>query len=91
MYGTPQHEEEKKSRRQVYASIIGTDKRKEILIKRKKQHAKTQSRKPNERILKFTTLIKEGPYYMCVVCNRCLYNRSVMLFNAEKYVVYRHC
>ena len=42
-----------------------------------------------ERILKFTEAIKEGPYYVCVICNRCLYFRSVILFKIENYEVDR--
>ena len=32
-------------------------------------------------------MIKEGPYYICVVCNRCLYHRSATLFEASKYII----
>ena len=32
-------------------------------------------------------MIQEGPYYVCVVCNRCLYRRSVVHFKVEKYVI----
>ena len=38
-----------------------------------------------QRILKFTKQIQEGPYYICIVCNRCHYLRSVILFKQEKY------
>ena len=31
-------------------------------------------------ILRFTEKIKKGPVFICVVCNRCLYDRSVILF-----------
>ena len=27
----------------------------------------------------------EGPYYICVVCNRCLYRRSVIVFKEDSY------
>ena len=39
------------------------------------------------RISKFTELITEGPYYICVACNRCLYHRSVLLFKVNKYMI----
>ena len=35
----------------------------------------------------FKELINSGPYYICVVCNRCLYRRSVGLFNRNKFCV----
>ena len=38
-----------------------------------------------DRIKNFKTKVNNGPYYTCVVCNRCLYRRSVVLFVQEKY------
>ena len=29
--------------------------------------------------------MKEGPYYICVVCNRCMYKRTVKPFKQSKY------
>ncbi|XP_044169485.1 uncharacterized protein LOC114973474 [Acropora millepora] len=37
-------------------------------------------------ISQFCQKIKEGPYYVCTVCNRMLYRKSVLLFNKDKYV-----
>ena len=37
------------------------------------------------RIKNFKITVNNGPYYICVVCNRCLYRRSVVLFVQEKY------
>ena len=31
--------------------------------------------------------IKQGPYFICVVCRQCLYKRSVRLFEQEKYYI----
>ena len=36
-------------------------------------------------IQKFNAAVKEGPYYICVVCNRLLYYKSVHCFNADRY------
>lgn len=33
----------------------------------------------------FQSAVEEGPFYICVVCHRLLYKRSVLLLNAEKY------
>ena len=30
-------------------------------------------------------LIKEGPYFICVICHRCLYKRSVIRFDFSNY------
>ena len=32
-------------------------------------------------------MIKEGPYYICIVSNRCMYKKSVKNFNALRYDV----
>ena len=34
----------------------------------------------DDRINVFKTAIKEGPYYICVICNRCLYKKTVKHF-----------
>lgn len=38
------------------------------------------------RIEQFKNKIREGPYYICCVCNRLLYRRSVVMFCANKYL-----
>ena len=40
-----------------------------------------------DRINQFKLNIRQGPYFLCVVCNRSLYNRSVKLFKIEKYEI----
>ena len=73
--------------RQRYSHIVGTEKHDKILTKRREQYAGKKTKSCSDRILKFTTLIQEGPYYVCAVCNRCLYHGSVILFNIEKYAI----
>ena len=36
-------------------------------------------------IQQFNRAIREGPYYICVVCNRLLYRKTVLEFKKEKY------
>ena len=89
--GTPKHDAIKEQKRDLshdlYSAIIGTTQH----IARKQQmqsyHRNVTSITSNskQRILKFTKQIQEGPYYICVVCNRCHYFRSVILFKQEKY------
>lgn len=44
--------------------------------------------KPRNRSIEaFKKHIKNGPFYLCVVCNWCLYLTSVLLFREEKYDV----
>ena len=37
--------------------------------------------KKKDKISEFRKQINEGPYYICVVCNRCLYKRSVKVLS----------
>ena len=39
----------------------------------------------HKRILAFKAAVREGPYYICNVCNRCLYKKTVKSFKAIKY------
>ena len=54
-----------------------------------KQHKKFRSSSNNvnlsQCISKFQNRIKEGPYYICSVCNRLLYKKSVKLLKRKKY------
>ena len=37
-------------------------------------------------ISQFCQKIKQGPYYVCTVCHRMLYRKSVLIFNKQKYI-----
>ena len=59
---------------------------------RKKSRARTLNFDANNEVPRFCSnvsvfkqLSNSGPYYICVVCNRCLYRRSVDLFNRNKF------
>ena len=39
-----------------------------------------------ERIELFSRVCKEGPIFVCIICERCLYKRSVKPFDQKKYV-----
>ena len=38
-------------------------------------------------VVKFKEEVKKGPFYICVVCNRTLYKRTVQIFEKNKYQV----
>ena len=38
------------------------------------------------RINKFKELAKQGPFHVCIICNRCMYARSLIVFQIDKYV-----
>ena len=40
----------------------------------------------SSRVEIFKKKIQDGPYHICVVCNRCLYRRSVIHFDEHRYV-----
>ena len=42
------------------------------------------------KVFVFKKLIDSGPYYICVIWNRCLYRRLVGLFNRNKFYVISH-
>ena len=39
-----------------------------------------------QRIKLFSKMCKEGPTFVCVICNRCLYKRGVKCFDPDKYL-----
>ena len=55
--------------------------------KRRKNRNGLKQVKKNNRVEEFRQTIKNGPYYICVICNRCLYKRSVRVFDESKYQV----
>ena len=67
---------------------IDASKKKQMLNRNavKYRKRKTSKLQVDVCISQFCQKIKEGPYYVCTVCNRMLYRKSVFLFNKEKYV-----
>ena len=53
--------------------------------KRKKFKSSSDDVNLNHCISKFQSRIEEGPYYICSVCNRLLYRKSVKLLEKKKY------
>ena len=56
-------------------------------IHNKYRKERYQEKKRLRNIENFLQQIKQGPYYICTVCHRSLYQRSVRLFKPEKYHV----
>ena len=38
-----------------------------------------------KQVTLFKKLIREGSYFICVICNRCLYKRSIVRFDFNSY------
>ena len=38
-----------------------------------------------KQVTLFKKSIREGPYFICVICNRCLYKRSIIRFDFNSY------
>ena len=56
----------------------------------KKENRKKVHQKNKNCLNKFETFcpqIRQGPYFICTVYHRCLYKRSVRLFEHEKYIL----
>ena len=58
--------------------VFGTPQHDEI--KKRQRESMSQFRKGIDPVKTYKDQIKEGPIYICVVCNRSLYRRSVILF-----------
>ena len=91
--GTEFHEEIKKKQREImknrFQSIRGTECHEKI--KERQRNAKRCKVKNEEdRIKLFKNMIRDGPMYICVCCNRCLYKRSIILFSEDKYTYLDH-
>ena len=50
----------------------------ELLQKQKQKYCSKKNKNVNSCIETFKKNIKEGPYYICCVCNRILYKKSVL-------------
>ena len=84
--GTLEHEEIKKQKCEKRAKIFGTPEHVEIKKKKRRlYHDQKHPKISSERISNFLKLVQEGPYYICVICNRCHYYRSVVFFKIETY------
>ena len=78
--------------REKHASKIGTPEH-DIDLRLKRENTYSVRRQTNDaqkRIERFKKLVMEGPYYICVVCNRCLYRRSVVVFKEQSYENVNH-
>ena len=82
---TPDHECRKKRMKSNPAVTVGTpeyEKHKEKVKLKKKLNKSTPD---SSKIQLFKKEIQEGPFFVCVVCNRCLYKQSVRHFNPNRY------
>ena len=55
---------------------------------KKKCRERKQKLASTSRVTAFKNSVKEGPYYICVVCNRCLYKKTVKNFDCGMYEAY---
>ena len=97
--GTPEHEKRKEAMRVISRAqqikITGTpehEKRKEAMRNRNQNLRAKIAASPSlknsdfrKNIKKFKEEIQNWPYFICVISNRCLYRRAVLIFNENKY------
>ena len=77
------HQKEKiRQRRKDYYNNNKKKKKKKIRgnSKNNREKQKISLNSPQGRVEKFLHLVKRGPTFICVVCNRCLHARIVMEF-----------
>ena len=76
-YGTDEHEIIKKRKRiherEKSTSIFGSPKHDKIKQRKREYISKFRMNSSTDRVKKFKSQIRHGPCYICVVCNRCLY------------------
>ena len=95
--GTEQHEKIKARKRENYENILGTEEHEKIKAQKREgycylktlqeEHEKVKAVTFDTHVKKFQKEIKKGPYFVCVVCNRCLYRKSVLNFVENKYEI----
>ena len=88
--GTELHEKRKETKRESMEYYRKKIKETESHSERKKKDREAKKQKHEnmtgvERIEMFKKLIREGPLYVCVCCNRCLYRQSVIFFSEDRY------
>jgi hypothetical protein len=64
---------------------MDTAKRQALLERRKQKYCNNKNKNVDSCIEQFKKKIKEGPYYICCVCNRTLYKKSVNKYISGKY------
>ena len=64
---------------------LGSGTKTTIIITKKDLEAIVKSNSPQGRVKKFLHFAKRGLTFICVVWNRCIYARSVMEFQFNKY------
>ena len=86
---SPEHEnlkaQQRETKRENYANIFGTPEYENI--KRTMKGRYTAISRTQNNITMFRMEIAKCSYFICIVCNRCLYMKSVFAFNETKYDV----
>ena len=74
--------------RRTYALMKGSPKYTATINKRKDvKRRRLYESSFDKNVSNFKLMIKRGSFFICVICNRCLYRTSVICFNTEKYCV----
>ena len=89
--GTPLHDKLKAKKRLDYEQVCARKNKSPAQghgnrqCKRKVRELYLQTNMDSQIVADFKPQFKEVPYYICVVCNRCLYKKSVISFKIENY------
>ena len=82
-FGSPEHEQVKLKRKAEYAKCLGTPEHEKLKQQKRVSYANRTNK--NNKVKCFKENVQQGPFYVCVICHRSLYLRSVLLFNGSRY------
>ena len=83
--GTQEHEDLKARKRKQHKVFLDNIKGSPQHEKRKEKDRIRRNDGYKDRVSAFKMQIQEGPFYVCIVCNRCMYRRSICCFRFENY------
>ena len=77
--------EKKRLNYQNQLESLGHEKR----LKQMSEYTKNQKNSSrisfDQKLIIFKKLINEGPFYICVVCQRCFYKKSVFCYDEDRF------
>ena len=82
------HKRRNEKKRLNYQNQVGSL-RHEKRLKQMSEYTKNQRNSSrilvDQKLIIFKKLINEGPFYICVVCQRCLYKKSAFCYDENKF------
>ncbi|XP_066928591.1 cilia- and flagella-associated protein 251-like [Clytia hemisphaerica] len=83
--GSEKHENEKELKRMRRELSKGSEKHENEKERKRKDYKANKKLNVGKRVENFRQKKQEGPSYICVMCNRSMYKKSVFGFDEQKY------